>query len=157
MIEYIIRGLLRQVCKRQKLWNLTLEFLLQKVTSKNPSSMMEYIIRGVLLQVCTRQKLWNLIFHFHYSALMAANIVSSTQLNFCLFIHPIPKIGLQRFAELEILSNEFFFHTPLEIFILKKLATLDISYFKVAEAIDSEPKRMEYFIVCAPWYLSLLY
>ena len=51
----------------------------------------------------------------------------------------------------------FLSYAPLEIFILKKLATLDISYFKAAEAIDSEPKRMEYFIVCAPWYLSLLY
>ena len=74
-------------------------------------------------------------------------MISSTQLNFCLFIHPIPKIGFQRFLELEILSNEFFFHMPFGIFILKKLAALDICYFK---AIDPDAKRMEYFIVCVP-------
>ena len=32
------------------------------------------------------------------------------------------------------------FHMPYEVFILKKLSTLDTCYFKAAEAINPEPK-----------------
>lgn len=65
-------------------------------------------------------------------------VISSTQLNFCLFIHPIPKIGFLRFVELEILSNEFFFHMPFGIFILKKLAALDICSKKFKVSISTK-------------------
>ena len=33
---------------------------------------------------------------------------------------------------------------PYEVFILKKLSTLDTCYFKAAEAINPEPKWIEY-------------
>ena len=38
----------------------------------------------------------------------------------------------------------------MEHLFLKNLSTLDTCYFKAAGAIDPEPKRMEYFIFCAP-------
>ena len=63
----------------------------------------------------------------------------------------IQKGGFQRFVELEISSREFLFQIPYEMFVLKKLLTLDRRYFKATGAMDPEPKRMEYFIFCAPW------
>ena len=62
----------------------------------------------------------------------------------------IQQSGFQRFAELEISSREFLFQIPYEMFVLKKLLTLDRRYFKGTGAMDPEPKRMEYFVLCAP-------
>ena len=55
----------------------------------------------------------------------------------------IPKTGFQPFTKHRILRTEFFFCMPYGIFILKKLPTLETCYFKVAGAIDPEPKGME--------------
>ena len=60
----------------------------------------------------------------------------------------MPNIGFQRFAELKIFNKGFFFPMSFGIFILKKLPTFD-TFFKLAETIDPEPKRMEYLIFCA--------
>ena len=43
---------------------------------------------------------------------------------------------------------------PYGIFLLKILSTLDTCYFKASGAIELEPKRIEYLIIYAPWYIS---
>ena len=61
----------------------------------------------------------------------------------------IPKIGSLLCVDREILSMEFF-HKKYGIFIPKRLPTSNSCCFKVNEAIELEPKRMEHFIFCAP-------
>ena len=56
----------------------------------------------------------------------------------------------QRLVELGILSKEIYFHMPYRIFILKKPSTLSTYCFKAAATIDQKPKRVKYFIFCAP-------
>lgn len=70
-----------------------------------------------------------------------------------------PTFGFQRFVELKRLSYKFFFDIPYEIFILKNFSALDNCYFKAAEAINPEPKRIEYLIyfIYKPFVLLLLF
>ena len=51
MIKYIIPGVFLQVCKQQKLWNLTLHFLEVKVISKELTRKMDIITLGSKLPI----------------------------------------------------------------------------------------------------------
>ena len=64
----------------------------------------------------------------------------------------IPKIGSLLSVDHEILNMEFFFHKQHGICIPKTLPTSNCCCFKANEAIELEPKRMEYFIFSAPVY-----
>ena len=52
----------------------------------------------------------------------------------------------------EILNMGFFFHKQYGIFIPKRLPTSNYCCFNASEAIELEPKLMEYFIFSAPEY-----
>ena len=66
----------------------------------------------------------------------------------------IPKIGSLLCLDCEVLNMEFFFHKQYGIFIPKILPTSNSCCFKVNEAIELKPKRMEYFIFSTPEYFS---
>ena len=65
----------------------------------------------------------------------------------------ILKIGSLMCVDREILNMKFLLHhKQYRIFIPRGLPTSNSCCFKVSEAIELEPKRMEYCIFSAPEY-----
>ena len=64
----------------------------------------------------------------------------------------IRKAGCLLCVDRELLNMEFFFHKQDGIFILKRLPTSNSCFIKTNEAIELEPKRMEYLIYSASEY-----
>ena len=69
----------------------------------------------------------------------------------------IPEIRSLLCVDREIFSMDYFFHKQYGIFIPKRLPTSKSCCFKSIEAIELEPKPIEYFIFSAPEYFCQLY
>ena len=69
----------------------------------------------------------------------------------------IPEIRSLLSVDREIFSMDHFFHKQYGTFIPKRLPTSKSCCFKSIEAIELEPKRMEYFIFSAPEYFCQMY
>ena len=64
----------------------------------------------------------------------------------------IPKIGSLLCVDCEILNMTLLFKKKYGIFIPKRFPTSNSCCFKANEAVELEPKRLDYFIISAPEY-----